>query len=79
MRLLQRHGGWWLFLTGAALIVIGLVEGRNVVVVSGAVLMACAVAVSRFAPSPPPTVSQQIRGDVEARIVDRYGQRHQRE
>ena len=74
---MQRHGGPLLFLSGVALIVIGLLEARDVVVVCGTALMACAVLVSRFGASPPPTVSEQIKADVQARIVERYRQRHQ--
>ncbi len=65
-----------MFLSGVALIVIGLLEARDVVVVCGSALMACAVLVSRFAPSRP-TVSEQIKADVQARIVERYRERHQ--
>ena len=73
---MQRHGERFLFLSGVALIVIGLLEARDVVVVCGSALAACAVLVSRFAPSPPPTVSEQIKADVQARIVERYRERH---
>ena len=48
----------------------------RVVVVCGTVLMACSVVVGRFAASPP-TVSEQIKADVQARIVERYRERHQ--
>lgn len=74
---MQRHGVRLLFLSGVVLIVIGLLEARDVVVVCGTALMAFAVLVSRFAPSPLPTVSEQIEADVQARIVERYRERHQ--
>ena len=73
---MQRHGGWLLFLSGFTLIVIGLLEARDVVVVCGTALMTCAVLFARFAPSPPPTVPEQIKADVQARIVERYRERH---
>ena len=74
---MQRHGGRLLFLSGVALIVIGLLETRDLAVVCGTALMACGVLVGRFAPSPPPTVSEQIKADVQARIVERHRERQQ--
>lgn len=65
-----------MLVSGLALIVIGLLEARDVVVVCGTVLMACTFVVGRFAPSPP-SVSEQIKADVQARIVERYRESHQ--
>ena len=73
---MPRNGGWLLLVSGVALVVIGLLEARDVVVVCGTALIACTVLVGRFAPSPP-TVAEQIKADVQARIVERYRERHQ--
>ena len=75
MTLLGRFGGWLLLIFGIALTVYGLVGERDVVVLAGALITACAVLLDRLAGVPRPerpasAAKAQMRRDVEARIAE---------
>ena len=76
MTLLGRFGGWLLLIFGAALAVHGLVDGRDVVVLTGALVATCAIVLDRLAGVPKretaaSAVNAQIRRDIEERVAER--------
>ena len=77
MTVLGGYGGWLLLIGGAALVVYGLVDERDVVVLAGALLAVAGIVLERVRPAPSisATISAQMRRDVEERLGERLRQR----
>ena len=77
MTVLGGYGGWLLLIGGAALVVYGLVDERDVVVLAGALLAVAGLVLERLRPAPSISapISAQMRRDVEERLGARLRQR----
>ena len=75
MTLLGRSGGWLLLILGAALAAYGLVDERDVVVLTGALVATCGVVLDRLAgvtkrQTAVSAAKAQMRREIEERVAE---------
>lgn len=75
MTLLGRSGGWLLLILGAVLAVYGLVDERDVVVLTGALVATCGIVLDRLAGVPQrqtavSAANAQVRREIEQRVAE---------